>query len=194
MSPFSFIFLAIYTCPIMKEKLTFISLRRFITMLFKTKFEVVEIHQSGACVTNYLYGKKNDVKKDVEHFKNIYLPFEFMCAFISSVQLSSEIHIFFLFIFKRFCFQCLRDTMIYSQTHTHTQTYAPTVFSSLWFAICSCKIYFHISPKILSNWVCHFFFPFSFFCLCWYLECCFVSWDLLILTVFSSDVCNAFNI
>ena len=68
---------------------------------------------------------------DVEHFKNIYLPFEFMCAFISSVQLSSEIHIFFLFIFKRFCFQCLRDTMIYSQTHTHTQTYAPTVFSSL---------------------------------------------------------------
>ena len=57
---------------------------------------------------------------DVEHFKNIYWPFEFMCAFISSVQLYSEIHIFFLFIFKRFCFQCLRDTMIYSQTHRHT--------------------------------------------------------------------------
>lgn len=39
-------------------------------MLFKTKFEVVEIRQSGACITHYLNGKKNDVKKDVEHFKN----------------------------------------------------------------------------------------------------------------------------
>lgn len=98
---------------------------------------------------------------DVEHFKNIYWPFEFMCAFISSVQLYSEIHIFFLFIFKRFCFQCLRDTMIYSQTHRHTNICFYCIFQFM-ICQCSCKIYFHISPKILSNWVCHFFFLFPF--------------------------------
>lgn len=72
---------------------------------------------------------------DVEHFKNIYWPFEFMCAFISSIQLSSEIRIYFLFIFKRFCLQCLRDTMIYSQTHTHKHMFL------LYFLVYDCHLF-----------------------------------------------------
>lgn len=39
-------------------------------MLFQIKFKIVEIRESGACVTHYLRGKRNDVKKDVEMFKN----------------------------------------------------------------------------------------------------------------------------
>lgn len=38
-------------------------------MLFETKFEVVEIRESGARITHYLKGKRSDVKKDVEIFK-----------------------------------------------------------------------------------------------------------------------------
>ena len=38
--------------------------------MFKTKFEVVEIRDSGAVITHYLNGKRNDVKKDVEAFKD----------------------------------------------------------------------------------------------------------------------------
>lgn len=39
-------------------------------MLFEMKFEVVEIRDSGARITHYLKGKKRDVKKDIEMFKN----------------------------------------------------------------------------------------------------------------------------
>lgn len=38
-------------------------------MLFEMKFEVVEIHKSGATVTHYLKGTKRNVKKDVDEFK-----------------------------------------------------------------------------------------------------------------------------
>ena len=37
--------------------------------MFNIKFEVVEIHESGARVTHYLKGRRNDVKKDIEMFK-----------------------------------------------------------------------------------------------------------------------------
>ena len=40
-----------------------------INMLFKVKFKVVVIRESGATVAHYLKGKKNDVKKDIETFK-----------------------------------------------------------------------------------------------------------------------------
>jgi hypothetical protein len=40
-----------------------------LTMLFETKFEVVEIFESGARVTHFLRGKRNDVKKDIQNFK-----------------------------------------------------------------------------------------------------------------------------
>ena len=39
-------------------------------MLFEMKFEVVEILESGVTITNYLKGKKKDVKKDIEAYKN----------------------------------------------------------------------------------------------------------------------------
>ena len=38
-------------------------------MLFETKFEVVEIFESGARVTHLLRGKRNDVKNDIQMFK-----------------------------------------------------------------------------------------------------------------------------
>ena len=38
--------------------------------MFKTKFEVIEIYKSGVRVTNRLEGKRRDVEKDVELFKN----------------------------------------------------------------------------------------------------------------------------
>lgn len=37
-------------------------------MLFKMKFEVVEIRESGVTITHYLSGKKKDVEKDIETF------------------------------------------------------------------------------------------------------------------------------
>lgn len=38
-------------------------------MLFEKKFKVVEVRESGATITHYLKGKRQDVKKDVEMFK-----------------------------------------------------------------------------------------------------------------------------
>ena len=38
-------------------------------MLFEKKFKVIEIRESGATITHYLKGKRNDVKKDVDEFK-----------------------------------------------------------------------------------------------------------------------------
>lgn len=38
-------------------------------MLFKTKFEVVEIRENGVTIVNYLKGSKHDVKQDVEMYK-----------------------------------------------------------------------------------------------------------------------------
>lgn len=38
-------------------------------MLFEKKFKVVEIHESGAVITHYLKGRKHDLKKDIETFK-----------------------------------------------------------------------------------------------------------------------------
>lgn len=38
-------------------------------MLFEKKFKVVEIRESGAVITHYLKGRKHDVNKDVEAFK-----------------------------------------------------------------------------------------------------------------------------
>lgn len=40
-----------------------------IVMLFEKKFKVVEVRESGATITHYLKGKRQDVKKDVEMFK-----------------------------------------------------------------------------------------------------------------------------
>ena len=40
-------------------------------MLFNTNFEIVEIRESGARITHYLKGKRSEVKKDIEAFKNI---------------------------------------------------------------------------------------------------------------------------
>ena len=39
--------------------------------MFETKFEVIEIRKSGATITHYLKGKRSEVKKDVEAFKNV---------------------------------------------------------------------------------------------------------------------------
>ena len=38
-------------------------------MLFEKKFKVVEIRESGAVITHYLKGRKHDLNKDVETFK-----------------------------------------------------------------------------------------------------------------------------
>ena len=38
-------------------------------MLFRMKFKVVEIRESGAVVTHYLEGKKHDVEQDIKMFK-----------------------------------------------------------------------------------------------------------------------------
>ena len=38
-------------------------------MLFEKKFKVVEIRESGAVITHYLKGRKCDLKKDIETFK-----------------------------------------------------------------------------------------------------------------------------
>ncbi|WP_347256122.1 hypothetical protein [Anaerostipes sp. PC18] len=37
--------------------------------MFKMKFKIVEVTESGAVVTHYLQGKRSDVKKDIEMFK-----------------------------------------------------------------------------------------------------------------------------
>lgn len=38
-------------------------------MLFETKFEVVEIRENGVTIVNYLKGKRQAVKNDVEMYK-----------------------------------------------------------------------------------------------------------------------------
>lgn len=38
-------------------------------MLFEKKIKVVEIRESGAVITHYLKGRKHDLKKDIETFK-----------------------------------------------------------------------------------------------------------------------------
>lgn len=38
-------------------------------MLFKKKFEVVTICESGVVITDYLKGKRKDVNKDIKTFK-----------------------------------------------------------------------------------------------------------------------------
>ena len=38
-------------------------------MLFRMKFKVVEIRESGAIITHYLEGRKYDVKRDIEILK-----------------------------------------------------------------------------------------------------------------------------
>lgn len=38
-------------------------------MLLEKKFKVVEIRESGAVITHYLKGRKHDMKKDIEAFK-----------------------------------------------------------------------------------------------------------------------------
>lgn len=38
-------------------------------MLFEKKFKIVEVRESGAVITHYCKGKKNDLKKDIESFK-----------------------------------------------------------------------------------------------------------------------------
>lgn len=38
-------------------------------MLFEVKFQVVEVRESGATIKHYLKGRKRDVKKDIEAFK-----------------------------------------------------------------------------------------------------------------------------
>jgi hypothetical protein len=40
-------------------------------MLFEKKFKVVEIHESGAVITHYLKGRKHDLKKDIDAFKQV---------------------------------------------------------------------------------------------------------------------------
>ena len=37
--------------------------------IFETSFEVIEIRESGVKINHYLRGKKNNVKKDIELFK-----------------------------------------------------------------------------------------------------------------------------
>lgn len=39
-------------------------------MLFKMRFEVIEVRKNGVRIKHFLNGKKNDVKKEIEHFKN----------------------------------------------------------------------------------------------------------------------------
>lgn len=45
-------------------------------MLFKTKFEVVEIHKSGLRVTHYLSGSKKDIMKEVDLYKRTFKEYE----------------------------------------------------------------------------------------------------------------------
>ena len=38
-------------------------------MLFEKKFKVIEIRESGAIITHHLKGRKHDLNKDIEAFK-----------------------------------------------------------------------------------------------------------------------------
>lgn len=61
----SFLF-ASGTYPFMKKDP---NIKEVITMLFKTKFKVVEIRDNGVTITRYLEGNRKDVKNDVEMCK-----------------------------------------------------------------------------------------------------------------------------
>lgn len=39
--------------------------------MFKTRFELIEIRDNGVRITHYFVGKKKEVKKDVDAFKNL---------------------------------------------------------------------------------------------------------------------------
>ena len=43
--------------------------REAFEMLFEMKFKVVEIRDGGVTFTHYLKGKRRDVKKDIDEFK-----------------------------------------------------------------------------------------------------------------------------
>ena len=45
--------------------------------MFKIRFKVVEI-KGKVTITHYLHGKRNEVKKDIEIFKNRSLRYEMM--------------------------------------------------------------------------------------------------------------------
>lgn len=38
-------------------------------MLFEVKFKVLEVRDNGVRITHYLQGKKKDVEKDIEMYK-----------------------------------------------------------------------------------------------------------------------------
>lgn len=38
-------------------------------MLFEMNFEVIEIHDNGGCIVHFLRGKRSDIKKDVDKFR-----------------------------------------------------------------------------------------------------------------------------
>lgn len=38
-------------------------------MLLEIRFQVVELRENGAVITHYLKGRKRDVKKDIEMYK-----------------------------------------------------------------------------------------------------------------------------
>ena len=44
--------------------------------MFEYKFKIIEIRESGARITHYLRGKKKEVLKDVEAFKDISKDYE----------------------------------------------------------------------------------------------------------------------
>ena len=44
--------------------------------MFKMKFKIVEIRESGVVITHYLKGKRQEVKKDIEAFKGISTKYE----------------------------------------------------------------------------------------------------------------------
>lgn len=44
--------------------------------LFETKFEIVEVHDNGVNIKYTLKGKRSDVKKDIETFKEKSIKYE----------------------------------------------------------------------------------------------------------------------
>lgn len=46
--------------------------------MFKIRFKVVELRNGGVTITHYLHGKRNEVKKDIEMFKNRSSKYEMM--------------------------------------------------------------------------------------------------------------------
>lgn len=46
--------------------------------MFNKKFKIVEIHENGIVITNYLSGKKKEVDADIERFKMASISYEMM--------------------------------------------------------------------------------------------------------------------